>query len=213
MGASARRLGAMGWSVVAVGGWDTVSLLAAAQARVLHQTGNPAATMPTPPGTERRHDARTAVGLATLLVTGRDLRGQRLIFQGPRSGHRLPLRPSVVAAGGTPQDSRRVARWNGQSSSPAPEPSVRRRCGENAQRFLEYRAARAGGGSRAGRPPVGPVDPWPCRPWTRRPPSPRRRPGPGGCARHIAAWHSSPVRGRRRQRTCRCSASWRPPPV
>ena len=76
------------------------ALLATAEARVLHQTGNPAATMPTPPGTERRHDARTAVGLATLLVNGRDLRGQRLIFQGPRSGHRLPLRPSVVAAGG-----------------------------------------------------------------------------------------------------------------
>jgi hypothetical protein len=133
----------------------------------------------------------------------------------PRPAVRAPpaAAPKRSSRWGTPQDSRRVARWNGQSSSPAPEQSVWRRCGENAQRFLEYRAARAGGGSRAGRPPVGPVDPWPCRPWTRRPPSPRRRPGPGGCARHIAAWHASPVRGRRRQRTCRCSASWRPPPV
>ena len=67
--------------VVAVGGAAAVAaLLAAARALVPHQAGNAVATMPTAPGAERRHDARTAVGLATLLVKGRHLRGPRRIF-------------------------------------------------------------------------------------------------------------------------------------
>ena len=87
--------------MVAVGGLDArATLLATAQAALLHEAGDAIASVAAPLLAQLLHQARAAAGLPALLVKRFDRLGQPLILRRARTGTNAPLLPVVVAAGG-----------------------------------------------------------------------------------------------------------------
>src|SRR5580704_18000077 len=104
LGATARRLGAIGSFMVAVGGLDAkAALLAPAQALLLHESGDAMTPVAASFFAQGLHHARTAVGVPALGMNQVDFVGQRLVFQRARARTSAALVPVVIAAGGNLQ--------------------------------------------------------------------------------------------------------------
>src|SRR6266699_1594794 len=86
--------------MVAIGGEHPVTpFWAATDLFFAHETTQTVSAMALAVGAQRNLDARSAIGLAALLVNAPDLLLQALILPGPLAGVLLPPAPVVVAAG------------------------------------------------------------------------------------------------------------------
>jgi len=99
-GSLRQAIGRDGVIVIAVGGLDAIAtLLASAQARLLHEPGDAVASVVESFFAQRLDHARAAISLAAPGMEGIDRLGQRLVFHRARAGVGASIEPVVVAAG------------------------------------------------------------------------------------------------------------------